>query len=55
MDILGKDKGVVFSGIQQAGTQSVEISKNAMQLTTGIYLVQVKIGQNSFTQKIIVE
>jgi len=55
MDILGKDKGMVFEGIQQAGTQTVEISKNAMQLIPGMYLVQVKIGQNSFTQKIIVE
>jgi hypothetical protein len=55
MDILGKDKGLVFQGVQQAGSQTVEISKNTLQLQSGIYLVQVKIGQGSFTQKIIVD
>jgi PKD repeat protein len=55
MDILGKDKGLVFQGLQQAGSQTVEISKNTLQLQSGIYLVQVKIGQGSFTQKIIVD
>jgi hypothetical protein len=55
MDILGKDKGLVFQGVQQAGSQTVEISKNTLQLQPGIYLVQVKIGQESFTQKIIVD
>ncbi|MCG9881726.1 MAG: T9SS type A sorting domain-containing protein [Bacteroidia bacterium] len=55
MDILGKSVGTVFQGTQQAGTQEVEISKNSLQLKSGIYLVQVKIGESSFTQKIIVE
>jgi PKD repeat protein len=54
-DILGKDLGTVFSGTQAAGSQSVEIEKNAFHLTPGIYLVNMKVGNSTLNHKIIVE
>ena len=54
-DIMGKEIGTVFSGIQNAGAQNLLVEKNAFNLKAGIYLVNLKMGNSSLTHKIIVE
>jgi hypothetical protein len=55
MDIAGRDLGLVYSGVQNAGAKSIEIEKNQFNLGSGIYLVNMKVGNSSLTHKIIVE
>ncbi|MDZ4667603.1 MAG: M43 family zinc metalloprotease [bacterium] len=55
MDITGRDLGLVFSGMQTAGAKRVEIEKNQFNLGSGIYLVNMKVGNSGLTHKIIVE
>ncbi|OYU95215.1 MAG: hypothetical protein CFE21_13000 [Bacteroidetes bacterium B1(2017)] len=54
-DILGKEIATVFSGVQTAGAQNQMIEKNSLNLHSGIYLVNLKVGNSSLTHKIIVE
>lgn len=54
-DITGKEIAMVFSGNQNAGTQNIEIEKQALHLEAGMYLVNVNIGGSSLTHKIVVE
>jgi hypothetical protein len=53
-DILGK-RAVVQSPVSQsAGDHSVSFSKNDHQLNTGIYFVQLRVGNNTITQKLMI-
>jgi hypothetical protein len=54
-DITGKEVGTLFNGTQRAGAQEITIEKQAMNLHTGIYLVNVKVGNSSLTHKLVVE
>jgi PKD repeat protein len=55
IDIVGKHISTLQNGTQNSGYQSVSIDKNLLNLQAGIYIVQLKVGNSSVSQKIIVE
>jgi PKD repeat protein len=55
IDVVGKHIATLQNGTQEEGHQSVLIDKTALNLQAGIYIVQLKVGNSSISQKIIVE
>ena len=54
-DIVGKEIGTVYSGMQEVGIQQVLIDKAKLNLTAGLYFIRMTLdGTKSFTQKIVV-
>ncbi len=54
-DLLGKEIGTLFNGVQLPGNQNVIIDNGAYNLKNGIYFVKMIVEDKSFTQKIIIE
>ncbi len=54
-DIAGKELGVLFSGDQAAGIQEFQISKSQFNLQSGLYFVNMNVGGQKFSKKIVVE
>lgn len=51
-DLVGKEVGVLFSGKQDAGPQSVKIDGTSLGLKPGLYFVKTSVGDGSFTTKV---
>ncbi len=54
-DITGKDMGTLFNGVQDAGTQALELDRNKLNLSSGLYFVELTVGGNRLSHKIVVE
>ncbi|MBI1938837.1 MAG: T9SS type A sorting domain-containing protein [Ignavibacteriales bacterium] len=50
-DILGKEIAVLVNGSKQAGQHSVQFSANNLQLTSGIYFYELRVGDSSASDK----
>jgi len=54
-DIIGKEIGTVYSGVQELGTQQIVIEKSKFNLNTGLYFIKMTLdGTKEFTHKIVV-
>ena len=54
-DIVGKEIAIVFSGMQEMGSQQVVIEKAKYNLNNGLYFIKMTIdGTKEFTHKIVV-
>lgn len=54
-DIIGKEIGTVYSGMQDEGGQEVEIDRNKYNLHTGIYFVKLIVnGTKEVTHKLVI-
>ncbi len=54
-DITGKEMGVLFEGVQDAGMQKLELDRNTMNLRSGFYFIELSINGNRLSHKIVVE
>ncbi len=54
-DMLGKEVGTLYNGIQLAGNQSIVLDKARLNLNSGVYFVKMMVDNNSLTQKIVIE
>lgn len=54
-DVTGKEMGIVFSGVQNAGIQKLELDRNTMNLRSGLYFIELNVGGNKLSHKIVVE
>jgi hypothetical protein len=53
-DLLGRTISTLVNQNQNAGNYSVNVDKNALGLTNGIYFIKVQIDNQSFVKKIMV-
>jgi hypothetical protein len=54
-DIVGKEIGIVYSGIQEIGKQQIVIEKSKYNLNAGLYFIKMTLdGTKTFTHKIVV-
>ncbi len=54
-DILGKETITLFNGQQNSGAQNILIDKFANNLNSGMYIVQMEVGNSRLTHKIVLE
>ncbi len=50
-DLLGREVAVLVNGVQAAGRY--EVTFNASNLSSGVYLIRMQAGQQSFTRKMM--
>lgn len=53
-DVLGKEVGKIFSGIQNPGEQNLSIDRHQLGLGNGMYFIKLSIGNSSLSQRILV-
>ncbi len=54
IDVLGKNIITFNNGIQPEGDYSIEISKEKLNLTNGVYFIKFSIGSTSITKKLVI-
>lgn len=52
-DVLGKEVGVLFEGLQMAGPQNLVLNKSDLGLGTGVYFIRMEVGGKSLNHKIL--
>lgn len=53
-DILGKQITQINQGNQAEGDYAIDLSKQQLRLTTGIYFVKLTVGNSSITRKLVI-
>ena len=54
-DIVGKEIGTVYSGVQELGTQQIAIEKSKLNISSGLYFIKMTLDETkTFTHKIVV-
>lgn len=52
-DIAGKQIATLSNGMQSEGKHELQINKSDLNLNSGIYFIKMMVGENTLTQKVI--
>ena len=52
-DIAGKQIATLINGMQSEGKHEVQINKSDLNLNSGIYFIKMMVGENTLTQKML--
>jgi hypothetical protein len=52
-DIAGKQIAELSNGMQSEGKHELQINKSDLNLNSGIYFIKMMVGENTLTQKVV--